>query len=322
MAPLSPSARPCLVILQAEVHEMRGDSSSGDGFAGFIESIKKWGAPIVGVIIFIFGLPKVFDAAKGNITWSVLSVVGVSWLLLFWVYTSKVERQVSKEGQLPKKEKSPQFPRLRRWALAAMIVSPILTLSGFAIADYIERRPSNKTIILIADFQGPDQKFAVTPVIINRMRRAVIQFPEVQIRPLGEVIKEGAESETVRRIGAEHEASIVVWGFYDEALNGTAHIDQVRRTSSFSLRRNELDFNVRLPEGRGITVQEALSGDTSLLALLVVGAARYDAGHYDEAIDRFTIRKGDTSKPSRSTSALWQSQRRRSARSIPTLRKF
>ncbi len=267
---------------------MRGDSSSGDGFAGFIESIKKWGAPIVGVIIFIFGLPKVFDAAKGNITWSVLSVVGVSWLLLFWVYTSKVERQVSKEGQLPKKEKSPQFPRLRRWALAAMIVSPILTLSGFAIADYIERRPSNKTIILIADFQGPDQKFAVTPVIINRMRRAVIQFPEVQIRPLGEVIKEGAESETVRRIGAEHEASIVVWGFYDEALNGTAHIDQVRRTSSFSLRRNELDFNVRLPEGRGITVQEALSGDTSLLALLVVGAARYDAGHYDEAIDRFT----------------------------------
>jgi len=120
------------------------------------------------------------------------------------------------------------------------------------------------------------------------MKRAVSEFPEVQIKPLGEVIKEGPDSETVRKIGAEHKASIVVWGFYDEALNGTAHIDQVRQTSSFSLRRNELDFNVTLPEGRWITVQEALSGDTSLLALLVVGAARYDAGHYDEAIDRFT----------------------------------
>src|SRR5262249_5216693 len=110
MASLSPSASLGSVILQAEGPEMQRGSSSGDGFTGFIESIKKWGAPIVGVIAFIYGLPKVFDAAKGNITWSVLSVVGVSWLLLFWVYTSKVERRVSPEGQLPKKEKSPQFP--------------------------------------------------------------------------------------------------------------------------------------------------------------------------------------------------------------------
>jgi tetratricopeptide (TPR) repeat protein len=267
---------------------MSDDSSSGDGFAGFIESIKKWGLPIVGVIVFIFGLPKVFDAAKGNITWSVLSVAGVSWLLLFWVYTSKVGRLVSPEGQLPKKEKSPQFPKLRRWALAGMVAFPLLTLSGFAIADYIERRLSNKTIILIADFQGPDQKHAVTQMVINRMKLAVSEFPEVQISPLGEVIKEGTQSETVRRIGTEHKASVVVWGFYEESLNGTAHIDQVRQTSSFSLLRNEPDFKVTLPEGRGISVKEALSGDTSLLALLVVGVARYDAGDYDGAIDRFT----------------------------------
>ena len=267
---------------------MRGDSSPGDGFAGFIESLKKWSAPIVGVIVFIFGLPKVFGAAKDNITWSVLSVVGIIWLFLFWVYTSKAQSLLSKKGQLPKNEKSPQFPRGRRWALAGMIALPILALSGFAIADYIERRPSNKTIILTADFQGPDQKFAVTQVIINRMKRAVSEFPEVQIKALGEVIKKGTDSETVRRIGVEHKASIVVWGFYDEALNGTAHIDQVRRTSSFSLQPNYLDLNVTLPEGRGISVQEALSGDMSLLALLVVGVARYDAGDYDEAIDRFT----------------------------------
>ena len=143
---------------------MRGDSSSGDGFAGFIERLKKWGAPIVVVIAFIFGLQKVFDAAKANIALSVLSVAGVSWLLLFWVYTSKVESLVIKG-------KSPQFPKLRRLAFPGIIAIPILTLLSFAIADRIEHRPSNKTIILIADFQGPDQKFAVTQVIINRMKR-------------------------------------------------------------------------------------------------------------------------------------------------------
>jgi hypothetical protein len=284
MLPLSPIAISGFIILQPEVYEMLGKSSSGNGFADFIEGLKKWGTPIIGVIVFIFGLPKVFGAAK----WSALSVVGVIWLFLFWVYTSKAERLDSKEGQVPKKEKFLQFPRLRGWALAGMIAFPLLTLSGFAIADYIERRLSNKTIILIADFQGPDQKHAVTQMVINSMKRAVSEFPEVQIKPLGEVIKEGTQSEMVRRIGTEHKASVVVWGFYDESLNGTAHIDQVRQTSSFSLPRYELDFKVTLPEGRGILVKEALSGDTSLLALLVVGVARYDAGDYDAAIDRFT----------------------------------
>jgi hypothetical protein len=89
MAPLSPSSRSGSVIIQAEVQEMRGDSSSGDGFAGFIERLKKWCAPIVVVIAFIFGLQKVFDAAKANITLSVLSVVGVSWLLFFWYTPAK-----------------------------------------------------------------------------------------------------------------------------------------------------------------------------------------------------------------------------------------
>jgi hypothetical protein len=46
MAPLSPSSRSGMVILQSEVQEMRGDSSSGDGFAGFIER-QKSGAPLL-----------------------------------------------------------------------------------------------------------------------------------------------------------------------------------------------------------------------------------------------------------------------------------
>src|SRR5262245_24037154 len=45
MLPLSSSSKSGSFILQAEVHEMRGDSSSGNGFADFIEGLKKWGAP-------------------------------------------------------------------------------------------------------------------------------------------------------------------------------------------------------------------------------------------------------------------------------------
>src|SRR5262245_52919016 len=247
---------------------MSNDSSPG-GFADLIEKIKKWGGPIIGVALFIFSLRNLVTEVRGNITWVITSAVSVGWLFLFWVYTSKVERE-KWEGidRQPKIEKVPQYPRWRKWALVGMISLPILTLSGFAVAEYIERRPSNKTIILIADFQGDDQRHAVTQTVINRMKRATRDFPEVQIKPLGEVIKEGAERETISEIGVKHKASIVVWGFYDEALNGTVHIDQVRRTTSFSFRRLEMDFNVSLTEGRGISVQEALSGEMNLFTLL------------------------------------------------------
>src|SRR5215510_16019783 len=161
---------------------MSNDSTPG-GFTGLIEKIKKWGGPIIGVALFIFSLRNLITEVRGNITWGVTAAVSIGWLFLFWVYTSKVEREIW-EGidKQPKIEKVPQYPRWRKWALLGMISLPILTLSGFAITQYLERSPSNKTIILVADFQRNDQKHAVTQTMLNRMKRAT---------------------------------SIFVWGFYD-----------------------------------------------------------------------------------------------------------
>jgi tetratricopeptide (TPR) repeat protein len=268
---------------------MSGDSSLEVGFVEFIKRYKEWIVAITGVISAIFGLSKIVETARGNITWSVLSGAGLVWLLFFWVYNRKSEREIW-EGldQQPKKEDVSSYPNERKWALIGMVALPILTIFSFAVANYIERRPSDKTIILIANFDGDDRKHAITQTVINRLKRAMSEFPEVGIMPLGDVIKEGTELEAISEVGAKHKASIVVWGFYDETLNGTVHIDQARRTTSLSLRQNEMDFNVTLAEGRGVSVQELLSGDMSLATLLVIGVARYDLRDYDGAIGRFT----------------------------------
>ena len=272
---------------------MPGVSTSKSGFIGFIEKIRVWGGAIVGVVTFVFFLRKFVKEVQENFVWAVAAVVSIGWLFLFWVYTSKTERQVRDEiNEQPRIEKVPKFPQWRQWALAGMILLPILTVFGPII---YERFQPIKTIILIAEFQGPAQKYAVTNTIISRMARATKRFPEVTIKELGEVIQESAESEAVKDIGAKHKASIVVWGFYDEAMNGTVHIQQVRQNTSLTLRRNDLDFNVTLAEGRGISVQEALSGDMNLLALLILGVAKYDAGDYDRAIERFTEALNQTS---------------------------
>lgn len=265
------------------------NESAPGGFAGFIEQIKKWAAPFVAITAFVFGLRLVFKEAQENIIWAVLAIASLGWLFLFWVYTSKKDSEIWEAvDKQPKIEKLPQYPKWRKWALVGMIFLPVLTISGLAVADYLERRPSNKTIILIANFQGSDQKFAVTQTVINRMKRATREFPEVQIKHLDNEIKEGTESEAVKEIGARHKASIIIWGFYDEALDGTVHIELIHSPGVISLHRNEFDFNVALSEKQGITIKEGLSGDLGLLTLFVAGLARYVVKDFDGAILRFS----------------------------------
>jgi len=268
---------------------MPHDSASGDGFAGFIEKIKKWGSPIIGVALFVFGLHKGVEEIQKNITWGVLAAVSVAWLCLYWVYTSKAEIEVRETIDSPPRiEKDPKFPRWwRKWALAGMILLPIVTISGFAIAKYRDRRPSNKFIVLVADFQGPDQKHAVTPAVINKLKRATEEFTEVEIKALRIVITEQEGSATAREKGREKKASIVIWGFYDEALTGTVHIETLTLKSRLP-HGEQFDYSALVADKQGLTVKEHIAGDMSLISLLLLGIIHYNLGNDDEAIRRFT----------------------------------
>jgi len=274
--------------------EMGNDSAPG-GFAGFIEKIKKWGAPFIGVALFVFGLQKGVKEVEENITWTVLAAVSVVWLFLFWVYTSKTEREVREAiDQHSKFEKVPQFPKWRRWALTGMILLPALTISGFAVAEYIERRPSTKIIVLVADFQGPDPRYAVTPTVINKLRRATEEYPEVEIKALRMTITEQEGSTAAREKGKEKKASIVIWGFYDDSQTGTVHIEtlseQHRLPRSYAIRRNgeQIDYSASVADKPGLTVRESIAGDMSLITLLLLGVIYFESENYDEAVRRFS----------------------------------
>jgi tetratricopeptide (TPR) repeat protein len=246
---------------------------------------------IAGVVLLAMWLPRGLDTLKVETqeitTLIIVAIAFVGWLFLFRVYNSNTTREFNESIGSPSKiEGLSRDPKWRKVALAGLVLLPLLTVSGFVITGYIKHRPSDKTIILLADFQGPDLKYSLTQTVINRMNRAVRDFPGVQIITLGRPISEGTNIDEIRKLGDEHNASIIIRGFYNEALSGTVHIDQLRQVSSFSLRQNEMDFDTTLAGG-GITVQEVLSGDMSLLTLLLVGVARYDAGDFDGAIDRF-----------------------------------
>jgi tetratricopeptide (TPR) repeat protein len=296
-----------------------GDDSAPGGFSGFIEKLKKWFVPFIAVALFVFGLPKVVKEAQENITWVVAAAVVVGALFLYWVYTSETEREGGEATDpLSKLQKVPRFSnKLRGWAFAGMILLPVLTIFGFVVAEYIKRRPSNKIIVLVADFQGPDQKDPVTPAVINKLRLGAEEFSaeeflEVEIKGLGMTITEQEGSATAREKGKEKKASIVIWGSYDVALTGAVHIETLgeqrqltsqyisartsryvgERASRYVGRRRgngeQIDYSASVVNNPGLTVKESLSGDMSLITLLLAGFIYYESEDYDKAIRRFS----------------------------------
>jgi predicted negative regulator of RcsB-dependent stress response len=295
-----------------------GNDSAPGGFSGLVEQIKKWFIPFIAVALFVFGLRKGVKEAQEHITWAVAAAAVVGALFLYWVYTSETERECGEATDpLSKLEKVPRFPKLRRMAFAGMILLPVLTIFGFVVAEYIERRHSNKIIVLVADFQGPGQKDPVTPAVINKLRLGAEEFSaeeflEVEIKGLGMTITEQEGSATAREKGKEKKASIVIWGSYDDALTGAVHIETLgeqrqltsqyisartsryvgERASRYVGRRRgngeQIDYSASVVNKPGLIVKESLSGDMSLITLLLAGFIYYESEDYDKAIRRFS----------------------------------
>jgi tetratricopeptide (TPR) repeat protein len=210
----------------------------------------------------------------------------VLWLFFLWAYISK--KQTLLTSSTPEGDEGvPRFQRRwRRRFLIGIFAVPALTGFWLGISEYIERSASNDIAILIANFDGDDRKPKITETVINRLRRAANEFPELRINALGKSISEQEGSEVARKEGRK--SNMVIWGFYDEALTGTVHIELLHAPGVVSLRKKEIDFSVALVEKQSITIKAGLSGDMGLLTLLIVGLARYVAQDYDGAILRFS----------------------------------
>ena len=79
-----------------------------------------------------------------------------------------------------------------------------------------QKAPHDRFTILVADFKSlSEQNFGVTEKIIQRLRLATNEYPEVSIQALGQTITEQQGSDVARKIGQERRARIVLWGYYN-----------------------------------------------------------------------------------------------------------
>jgi tetratricopeptide (TPR) repeat protein len=285
---------------------MSGHDNANSSLGTFL---KNFSAPILTVISFIssvYGFVKLFaDKDSGLIT---LIALGVGILLalsiclyyaLFWKPEqqdkgrSLFEPSLSDERVQAQAKQERQRKRVRRLAVAGLILIPILSVSGVVGWQHYQGLPTKDIIVLVADFEQPDSKnLDVTDTLINQLREATKKYRDVKVQPLNKPITEKEGSEVARAEGKKRKATIVIWGRYREVgtvVPLSVHFEILHPPKDLP----ELGKAVRgqpqqttLAELPSFTLQ--LSNEMSYLSLFTLGMTRYAAAEWDEAIAHFS----------------------------------
>ena len=260
------------------------NEASKNGPGELAKRIAGW----IGVAIgFITGVVGFFQLVKDEteLVSIILLMVGVAllWGSLFYIRFKKTT--IGKALGHPRKVHA-YSNRARFGALVGIVAVPLLVVAGFMGWKYYQNLPSDKLIVLVANFDGPDQKYGVTETILSQLRTAVKEYEDVEIQSLDEVITAQAGSSVARARGEDRKAGIVLWGWYrvprDSAFI-TVHFEVLK--SPIGLARSQ---KLAVAELENFQIQTRLSNEMSYLTLLTLGLARYEVDDYDGAIDRFT----------------------------------
>ena len=190
------------------------------------------------------------------------------------------------------------YPKQRIYSLTGFILIPLLILGWFGYKDYEQKRPPDKVLVLIANFDGPDQEnYRVTETILSNIKIALNNYSDVEIKPLGRVITEADGSNIARTIGEQEKATILIWGWYGitkEVVPLSVHVElflPANAQSKYHL-KSEQDTNgavtpQKIADLESFTLQTKLSNKMTFLGFYTVGIVRYSKDDYDGAIVSF-----------------------------------
>ena len=246
-----------------------------------IELIKLIGGLIIFLLSLVTAVVKFIKLLEGDtgLVTIVLIFVSIAILLLLFLYIYLQFR----------KRRTAYSQWIRRSALICFFAVLLLPLAGYAIWKYY---PSDKIIVLVADFEGPEpQNYRVTETIIEQLREATKGYDDVQVKALGKPITAQEGSGIARARGKDRKASIVLWGWYGktkEKVLATVHFEVLPNPFGLPPLQEKETLNLAVVELESFTIQERLSSEMTFIVLLTIGVARYKAKDYDGAIAQFT----------------------------------
>lgn len=251
------------------------------------------GLVVEAILIFIGWLLKSIDV------WVSVIVIlgGTAWIGCgYLAFKHKIIKgNGRKKGKQIKKW---THPKQRPYSLAGFILIPILVFGWFGYKNYEQKRPPDKVLVLIANFDGPDQEnYRVTETILSNIKNALNNYNDVEVIPLERVITEAEGSRVARAIGEQEKATILIWGWYGitkEVVPLSVHVEfflPANAQSKYHLNSEQDTSGVVTPQKiadlESFTLQTKLSNKMAFLGLYTVGIIRYSKDDYDGAVVSF-----------------------------------
>lgn len=234
----------------------------------------------------ILGFVKLWQGSTGLVT-IVLITLGVSGLLLGCAYFAFKKVPSMIEGA----PDQPAFPRARLIAKTGLIVVPVLTLLGLGLWLCVQNWQTDKIIVLVADFTGPEpQKWAVTEKILEQLEQTLVEEPHVKLKALGQSITPQEGSEIARKLGQKYKATLVIWGWYavtEQACNVSVHFEVLKEIKGLP-KSKAGSIVAEIAELQNFVLQIRLSSEMSNLTIFILGLLYYNTLDYEQSERYFT----------------------------------
>ena len=251
------------------------------------------GLIVEGILIFIGWLFRIID-----IWISVMVIVGgTAWVGCGYI-AFKHKKVQGKGRNKVKKIMQWQYPKHRTYSLFGFILIPILAIGWLGYRNYQQKLPPDKVLVLVANFDGTNpENYRVTETVLSTIKEAVVNYADVEVKPLGKTITEAEGSDIARQIGKEEKATILIWGWYGvtkEVVPLSVHVEMfLSPDAQLTYHLNpeqEMSGEIvpqKIADLESFTLQTNLSNKMAFLGLYTVGVVRYSKNDYDGAIASF-----------------------------------
>jgi tetratricopeptide (TPR) repeat protein len=251
---------------QNQLHQTKPQKGNINSL-GFIKEALTLIGGLAGSILAVYGLVKTFKDDAEGFSW-LIPVGIVIWLLILWRL----------------------FQVRKTTAYSLLIVSIIFGVVGWIGWQSQVKETEDKVVVLVAQFDGPEEKYGLRDQIMEELRQATKGYKDTYIIDGEEVVTSGQGSEYARGLGEKDKADLVIWAWYKptENPNITIHFENLSTSQIETLQESEsYQPQATLAELETFEVQRKIGSETKTLILFISGLLRFEANDYPTAIERF-----------------------------------
>jgi tetratricopeptide (TPR) repeat protein len=233
-------------------------------FLGLVKEVLTLLGGLAGSILAVYGLVKTLKEDLSGFSWLILVGV-VLWIGFIWKL----------------------FQTRRTTAYSLLIISILTGVIGFIGWQSQVKVAEEKIIVLVAQFDGPEEEYGLRRKILEDLQQAANGYEDTLIVEGDEIV---TSSEYARELGEQVNADLVIWAWYrpTENPNITIHIENLSPSEFEKIQESETyQPQATLADLDEFIIQKQIGSDAGALVSFLAGVLRYKSGDYEAAIERF-----------------------------------